>query len=229
MDASVQSTSSTDHSITSVNVRHSSGKIEKVDGRIFVNASGAWASAVMKLFETAVKRSSSTGRIMQLPVTPRKRCIFNIRCPGQKLHPVPPATAPLVIDPTGVYFRPEGQNGRFIAGVSPNEDQDPDCCDADLDIVDHHLFEDTIWPALYNRVPAFEELKVVGSWAGFYDYNTLDQVYCFEFFYVPLNIFLFRMLLLAFIVTLRILYFAMAFLDMVCSSPQLLGVQLLSY
>ena len=25
-------------------------------------------------------------------------------------------------------------------------------------------------------VPAFEELKVTASWAGFYDYNTLDQV-----------------------------------------------------
>ena len=27
-------------------------------------------------------------------------------------------------------------------------------------------------------VPAFEELKVTASWAGFYDYNTLDQVSC---------------------------------------------------
>ena len=25
------------------------------------------------------------------------------------------------------------------------------------------------------RIPAFEETKVVSSWAGFYDYNTLDQ------------------------------------------------------
>ena len=25
------------------------------------------------------------------------------------------------------------------------------------------------------RIPAFEECKVQSSWAGFYDYNTLDQ------------------------------------------------------
>ena len=63
-------------------------------------------------------------------------------------------------------------------GVSPDEASDPDCDPEDdtvLKSVDHHLFDDIIWPALYERVPAFEELKVVSSWAGFYDYNTLDQ------------------------------------------------------
>ena len=32
-----------------------------------------------------------------------------------------------------------------------------------------------IWPSLYERVPAFANLKVTASWAGFYEYNTLDQ------------------------------------------------------
>ena len=44
--------------------------------------------------------------------------------------------------------------------------------------MDHGLFQDTVWPALYQIAPAFEELKVTSSWAGFYDYNTLDQVRC---------------------------------------------------
>ncbi len=63
-------------------------------------------------------------------------------------------------------------------GVSPDEAADPDCDPEDasvLQTIDHHLFDEVIWPALYERVPAFEELKVVGSWAGFYDYNVLDQ------------------------------------------------------
>jgi hypothetical protein len=54
--------------------------------------------------------------------------------------------------------------------------QDPDCDDSALQSVDHKLFEEVIWPKLYEMVPAFEELKVTASWAGFYDYNTLDQV-----------------------------------------------------
>lgn len=38
---------------------------------------------------------------------------------------VPPLRTPLVVDPTGVYFRPEGNIlGRFLAGVSPSADKD---------------------------------------------------------------------------------------------------------
>ena len=32
-----------------------------------------------------------------------------------------------------------------------------------------------MWPQLAARVPAFESVKVVDAWAGYYDYNTLDQ------------------------------------------------------
>ena len=39
----------------------------------------------------------------------------------------------------------------------------------------HAEFEDEIWPVLAERVPAFEAIKVVNSWAGHYDYCTLDQ------------------------------------------------------
>ena len=37
--------------------------------------------------------------------------------------PPPPHTSPLVIGPQGVYFRPEGQGGKYIAGVSPSESE----------------------------------------------------------------------------------------------------------
>ena len=36
-------------------------------------------------------------------------------------------------------------------------------------------FEEVIWPALYERVPAFESLRVESSWAGLYEFCTLDQ------------------------------------------------------
>jgi FAD-dependent oxidoreductase domain-containing protein 1 len=101
---------------------------------------------------------------IDLPIRPRKRFVFVFDCKE------PIERAPLVIDPSGVYFRPEGAG--YIGGVSPPEDQDPDCLDFE---VDYSLFDDVIWPTLAARVPAFEAIKLVRAWAGHYDYNTLDQ------------------------------------------------------
>ena len=36
-------------------------------------------------------------------------------------------------------------------------------------------FEETLWPLMAARVPAFEELKLVRAWAGHYDLNTFDH------------------------------------------------------
>jgi hypothetical protein len=75
-----------------------------------------------------------------------------------------------VIDPSGAYFRPEGSG--FICGISPPEDQDPECFDFE---VDHTLFDDVLWPTLAARVPGFEAARVQNAWAGHYDVNTLDH------------------------------------------------------
>jgi sarcosine oxidase len=102
----------------------------------------------------------------ELPVRPRKRFVYVFDCrDGAAIQ-----KGPLLIDPNGVYFRPEGAS--FICGVSPPEDQDPDCTDLE---VEYGLFEETVWPTLAQRVPAFEAIKLVRAWAGHYDYNTLDQ------------------------------------------------------
>lgn len=135
-----------------------------------VNAAGAHCNRVMSLL-------TSTGPKIfhQIPVEPRKRCIFFFHCP-----PAVAWTAPLTVCPTSnVYFRSEGagRQGHFLCGVSPSIENDPRIeNDTDLDNVDHHLFDDIIWPALFHRVPEyFGELKVLSSWAGFYEYNTIDQ------------------------------------------------------
>ena len=90
---------------------------------------------------------------------------------------MPGQTTPLVVDPSGVYFRPEGAPGHFLCGVSPPESRgDPDCADnSALDEIDHALFDEIIWPTLYGRCQAFGALKVQGAWSGFYEFNTLDQ------------------------------------------------------
>jgi glycine/D-amino acid oxidase-like deaminating enzyme len=97
-------------------------------------------------------------------VRARRRCVFAFTCPTAV------ANCPLVVDPSGVWFRPEGS--RFICGIAPAVPDDAD--DLPLE-VDHALFDSRIWPALAARVPAFEAVRVRSSWAGYYEYNTFDQ------------------------------------------------------
>jgi len=39
----------------------------------------------------------------------------------------------------------------------------------------HDIFPNDLWPVLAGRVPAFEALKVLSSWAGHYEYNVFDH------------------------------------------------------
>ncbi|MGY6152311.1 NAD(P)/FAD-dependent oxidoreductase [Paraburkholderia graminis] len=118
-----------------------------------VNAAGAWARKIAGMMD------------IDIPVFARRRSIFNVSSPARL------EACPLLIDPTGVYFRPEGKT--YICGTSPGADNDPD--DLPLDEVDHALFDDVIWPTLAHRVPEFEALRVENCWSGYYEYNVFDH------------------------------------------------------
>lgn len=130
------------------------------DGRRFTGdavllAAGAWTAPLAAQLGLA------------LPVTPKKRDVFVLDC----LTPLP--GCPLVIDPTGVWFRPEGRG--FLAGAPPREPWPGDPDEPPLDQVDHLLFDEVIWPRLAARVPAFEALRVRSAWAGYYEMNGFDH------------------------------------------------------
>lgn len=119
-------------------------------------------------------RAALTARMagLDVPVEPRKRTSFVFDC---ATSPEGSATInqgrlPLMIDPTGVFCRPEGRY--FLAACVPVEDPAVDWDDFEPRYAE---FEETVWPALAERSPAFEALKVVNQWAGHYDFNTLDH------------------------------------------------------
>ncbi|PLW76382.1 NAD(P)/FAD-dependent oxidoreductase [Cohaesibacter celericrescens] len=101
-----------------------------------------------------------------LPIEARKRTVFVIDC--KTPHP----DMPLMVDTSGVYIRPEGNY--FISGVCPSSEEDIPVGPDDLD-PHYDLFEEMIWPSLYNRMPGFDAIKMVNAWAGHYEYCTLDQ------------------------------------------------------
>ncbi|WP_200883672.1 NAD(P)/FAD-dependent oxidoreductase [Archangium violaceum] len=115
-----------------------------------VNAAGPWS------------RRLAAAAGIELPVHARRRTVFVLSCPT----PVP--GCPLVVDPAGFWFRPEGRH--FIFGTTPNPDTD------DLPLEPNLAeFDETAWAALAHRVPAFESVRVERAWAGYYEMNLFDH------------------------------------------------------
>ncbi|HEV8282178.1 MAG TPA: FAD-binding oxidoreductase [Candidatus Limnocylindrales bacterium] len=117
-----------------------------------VNAAGPWAGAIAAMAGAS------------LPVEARRRSVFVFESQAAVVD------CPLVIDTSGAWFRPEG--GAFIAGIAPQREKDT----ADLPLeVDQREFEARLWPALADRVPAFDAVRVTNAWAGYYEVNTFDH------------------------------------------------------
>ena len=102
---------------------------------------------------------------IKLPVEPRKRYtfIFDAETPLDR-------DLPLTIDPSGVHMRSEGKY--YLAGCAPDDDHAVEYNDFTQD---HNIWEEKVWPILANRIPQFESIKLINSWAGHYAFNTLDQ------------------------------------------------------
>ena len=116
---------------------------------------------------TSGPRAVLTSRMagIELPVEPRKRYtfIFDAEQPLDR-------DLPLTIDPTGVHMRTDGTY--YLAGCPP--DIDP-AVDYDDFVQDHSIWEEKVWPIIANRIPQFESIKLINSWAGHYAFNTFDQ------------------------------------------------------
>lgn len=129
--------------------------IKLVDGTtyqapIVINCAGPWAPMLSEKVNLPV------------PIVPLKRQIieFDISEPLKN-------RLPLTIDPTGVYFRHEGDT--LITGFA--EDVEPG-----IDFSwKRSLFLEQLWPILAHRIPNFERAKIKSGWAGMYSHNTIDQ------------------------------------------------------
>jgi len=117
----------------------------------YVLACGAWSGGL----------AATAG--LTVPVSAKRRSVYGFRSPAQAPQ------CPLVIDPSGLWFRPEGE-GQFICGGTPLDDGDDLPLDPEAD-----LFEERLWPALAQRVPGFESLRPERAWAGYYEMNSFDH------------------------------------------------------
>ncbi|MCK9553847.1 FAD-binding oxidoreductase [Aquamicrobium sp.] len=127
---------------------------ETLDAGLVVNAAGPNAGKVAALAG------------IDLPVEPRKRNVFVFEARERY------EDMPLLVDPSGIYVRPEGSV--YITGGAEDEAGEQAADPTDFE-PDWSLFENEIWPVLANRIPAFEAIRMTRAWVGHYDYNVLDQ------------------------------------------------------
>ena len=135
-----------------ISIKLASG--ETINGENFVNATGPRAASTSKMAG------------IKIPVEPRKRYswIFKAKNPLDR-------DLPLTVDPSGFHVRENG-GGTYQAGGHGAYDP---AVDFDDFTMDNELWENTVWPVLFNRIPQFESLKLVSQWAGHYAMNTVDQ------------------------------------------------------
>ena len=127
---------------------------ETISGDKFVNATGPRAASTAKMAG------------IKIPIKPRKRYswIFKAKNPLDR-------DLPLTIDPSGFHVRENG-GGTYQAGGHGTYDPAVEFNDF---IMDDELWENKVWPILFNRIPQFESLKLISQWAGHYAMNTVDQ------------------------------------------------------
>lgn len=134
-----------DGAMTGVEVEDGS----RIEAPIVMNAAGAWCTAL----------AAALG--VDLPVLPVMRSVYVVDTP---------ITTPLpsVFLPNGLYLIPEHE-GAFAIGWSLPDDP------VGFDFTySRERFEEVLWPAIVETMPAFESLRLTGGWAGLYAVNTFD-------------------------------------------------------
>jgi len=131
-------------------LRLASGQVLRTE--VAVNAAGPWAGEVAQMMG------------VELPVVPVNRQVFAVK-PEVSMN----RALPLVIAPSGLYFRSE-TGGLILVGRSMEEDETGFGFRWDW-----KRFTEWLWPELAQIVPAFEKLKMVRGWAGLYEVNRLDS------------------------------------------------------
>ena len=93
---------------TSNSNSNSKGDVVEYIGGNYVNTTGAFAGQFVEMLSNCAKTTNiNTPKITALPVEARKRSVFVINCnvPEHTDVIVPPRSTPLVVDPSGIWFR----------------------------------------------------------------------------------------------------------------------------
>ena len=149
-------------------VREPDGNVRHVEFGLGVIATGYESHKIAKLLGYG-EDVDDWRSVVNFPIEPRKRYVYAFNSKDG-----PGLNFPFLIDTSGTYCRREGLGGNFICGRSPSNDEEPDVDTLD---VDYSYFDRRVQPMLKNRIESFDmtDMKIKGAWAGYIDYNRIDQ------------------------------------------------------
>ncbi len=114
-----------------------------------INAANCWAPEVCAM----------VGMKVPISVLRRQQFYFKAERVIEKI--------PVMREASGFVLRPEREG--YLVGVTKfNEPRGFNWT------LDHCLFEEELWPALFERSKAFEAVRVQSGWVGHYDMNEMD-------------------------------------------------------
>ena len=122
-----------------------------ISGRHVLVAAGAWTPELVRPLG------------IDLPVLPVMRTVYIVA------STISTHGLPALFLPSGAYAIPEGEHTWVMAW---SLDTDP--VGFDFTPAPRVRFDEVVWPAIVEHIPAFDSLRVESSWAGLYDVNTLD-------------------------------------------------------
>lgn len=122
---------------------------ESLKADTVVNTTGAWAYQICGMLG------------FDIPVCPLHRTTFYFE------PETPQPKLPQTLDGQPAAFRQQGEG--FLTGLTQFERTGEFCWEPD-----YTLFEDTIWPRIAHRNPAFETIKLKNAWACHYAQNQFD-------------------------------------------------------
>ncbi|VAX29420.1 hypothetical protein MNBD_NITROSPIRAE01-405 [hydrothermal vent metagenome] len=118
---------------------------EEIRVGTFINAAGAWAPEVARLYDR------------EIPANPIRRQVAVLHCQEADLSPYG-----MMVDTSGLYFHHEA--GNLLAGYAvPSEARG-----YHFAYEGENYFMTEIWPRLAGRGTCFDRLKLIGGWAGLY-------------------------------------------------------------
>ena len=139
---------------------------DRITGVVLQDHGVVSAAAVVNAAGASGARAIAESVGVHLPIESRLRTTYLFQCQQANL-----SDYPLLVLPNGLVCRPEGDG--FLCNFAPPPEKDIQTFD--FTEADPDYFEQTIWPILAEYVPAFDAVKLTGTYSCHYDFNTLDE------------------------------------------------------